>query len=920
MPIKALSTRIALSVAIAAILNQSPAFAAAPMPATFNLSLLDGQNGFAINGADESDALGASVSSAGDINNDGIDDFIIGANARDFSDRPLGNLNEITAKAAIIFGSSSSIGSSSLDISSLDGSNGFLFLEDAPTTGLGISVSAAGDINNDGIDDLIMGAHTADPDGRSNAGQIYVLFGADDIGAGGNITPGNLDGSNGFTINGIKAGDNAGVTVSGVGDISGDSVDDVLIGASAATADNGIRTGQVYALLGSTGLGATGTIELSNLTANDGFVMNGISARASIGRSIGTAGDINADGIRDFIIGAPLAGPNNARTSGQSYVVFGNDTSVAGGILDLSSLNGVNGFSIDGIDGQDQSGVSVSSAGDFNGDGIDDLLIGASGAAKNNNIVNRSSGESYVVFGAPDIGNSGQLDLTILNGSNGFIIEGIAGNDGLGRSVSSAGDVNGDGSADIILGARGADPEGRSNAGQSYVVFGGSNAGGTGNLNVADLNGRNGVALNGTISDDFSGTAVSSAGDVNDDGVTDLLVGASRANRNPNDGDRSAGESYVVFMPLPDDSDSGIEPFNLNLGETRFLSFHPKDRLDSFGLSLSSESIVLIETANDGTALDYDTSLIITSVATGFEEVVASNDDIEPGINEYSRIMQTLAAGEYFVSVTSLQAGRGPVTIPSYALSVTVLEPCDVSDPALQKTLGNGQFELLSLPCQPPEGTTINDLFNDDIEGEYFDGNSGTWVVFTWDPEIFAYVNPGPNGTLEPGQGFWISQLQANGQDVILDLPQGSVTTHSTGVAASACASDTGCLSIALSDIEFPINPNTNAPVLTLPNLIGNPYDQVVTPFDEIRVTTTRGVCSIAGGGCSPTKATLPSQGGADVLGNVAFTFNPQLNDGLGDYEQIISGSVLEPWQGFWVFQLPAGIDNNPVVRFPDLR
>lgn len=203
-----------------------------------------------------------------------------------------------------------------------------------------------------------------------------------------------------------------------------------------------------------------------------------------------------------------------------------------------------------------------------------------------------------------------------------------------------------------------------------------------------------------------------------------------------------------MYMPLPDNLDSGLESFELQPGQTRFLSFHPNDRVDSFDLSLGAESIVSIETANDGTALDHDTDLALFSGDPSILTPIATNDDIEPSVNPYSRITSTLPAGQYEVSVTPKQGPNGPVTIPSYAESVSVLTPCDVSDPALQKTPGNGDFELLSLPCQPPAGTTINSLFNDDIEGEYFDGDSGTWVVFTWDPEAFDYVNPGPNGTL----------------------------------------------------------------------------------------------------------------------------------------------------------------------------
>src|SRR4028118_1412620 len=140
--------------------------------------------------------------------------------------------------------------------------------------------------------------------------------------------------------------------------------------------------------------------------------------------------------------------------------------------FNLSDLNGSNGFAINGIAADDRSGYSVSSAGDVNGDGFNDLIIGAAYADPNG--IN-AAGQSYVVF-ASNSGFGASLDLSTLNGSNGFAINGIATSDRSGSSVSSAGDVNGDGIDDLIIGAFRADPNGITDAGRSYVVFG-SNSG-----------------------------------------------------------------------------------------------------------------------------------------------------------------------------------------------------------------------------------------------------------------------------------------------------------------------------------------------------------------------------------------------------------------------------------------------------------
>ena len=173
------------------------------------------------------------------------------------------------------------------------------------------------------------------------------------------------------------------------------------------------------------------------------------------GFSVASAGDVNGDGFDDVIVGAPAASSLNGSFSGASYVVFGKATGFASNI-NLSSLDGSSGFKLSGTAYSDGSGVSVASAGDVNGDGFGDLIVGASGADANGN----ASGASYVVFGKAG-GFGSNLNLSSLNGSNGFRISGAAALDQSGRTVASAGDVNGDGFGDLIIGGQDADHERR---------------------------------------------------------------------------------------------------------------------------------------------------------------------------------------------------------------------------------------------------------------------------------------------------------------------------------------------------------------------------------------------------------------------------------------------------------------------------
>lgn len=425
--------------------------------AEFDLSKLNGVLGFRLDGVAIDDQSGWSVSSAGDFNGDGLDDLIVGAWGADPNGGESGS-------SYVVYGTASNMGAS-FDLAGLNGTNGFRIDGAAAGDESGYSVSSAGDVNGDGFDDIIIGAYSADPNGAAS-GSSYVVFGtSDNMGASFDLS--GLDGTDGFRLDGVVADDQSGWSVSSVGDFNNDGFDDLVVGAYSADPDGLGEEGASYVIFGSDDWTAdSGIVNLDDLDGADGFRLDGDTAGDESGYSVSNAGDVNGDGFDDLIIGARSAG-NNGALSGSTYIMFGTNAGVAASV-NLSGFNGTNGFRLDGAAAGDEGGYSVSSAGDINGDGFDDLIIGAWGADYNG----EDSGSTYVLFGS-DAAFSASIDLSGLDGTNGFRIDGDVAGDRSGISVSGAGDINGDGYDDLIIGADGADPNG-SESGAAYVVYGGT--------------------------------------------------------------------------------------------------------------------------------------------------------------------------------------------------------------------------------------------------------------------------------------------------------------------------------------------------------------------------------------------------------------------------------------------------------------
>ncbi|MGB0133882.1 integrin alpha [Dokdonella sp.] len=524
---------LAISAALALSLDPASAHAQLFDP-SMSLASLDGRNGFVVNATEEFTGSGKSVSNAGDINGDGIDDLLIGA--------PFSGINGYnTGSTYVVFGKTGAHASTLL-LSEIDGSNGFRMDGARQTDQSGWSVSAAGDINGDGIDDLVLGAPYTNHNG-GYSGSAYVVFGKSG-GFAPSFSLATLDGINGFRMDGVSHDDQTGDSVSNAGDINGDGIDDLIIGAFYANSTTNV-SGAAYVVFGS-GSAFRPAMQLSALNGSNGFRIEGEDSSGEFGLSVSSAGDVNGDGIGDLIIGAPRANGDSIDT-GKSYLIFGRSSGFDASFL-LSALDGDNGVRLIGASYRDESGRSVSSAGDINADGIDDVIVGAWKADNSDD----TAGSAYVVFGSKVFPSSDFL-LSSLDGSNGFRLDGVARSDYAGEIVSGAGDVNGDGVDDLLISAAHANP-GSQNAGSVYVYFGSGTAFPP-VVSLADLDGFIGMRFDGIAENDGAGHSASGAGDVNNDGVDDLIIGASGTDiAGP-----ASGSSYVVFGRRDRIFESGFE-------------------------------------------------------------------------------------------------------------------------------------------------------------------------------------------------------------------------------------------------------------------------------------------------------------------------------------------------------------------------
>jgi hypothetical protein len=373
-----------------------------------------------------------------------------------------------------------------------------------------------------------------------------------------------LNGTQGFMMTGPSAGFGSNSVMASVGDINGDGKKDFAIGTPTVTNLGGaLRAGAVTIIFGGTNVAS---VNLASLTAAQGFVIYGLQQNDNLGNSIVGLGDFNGDGKDDIAIGAPNL--SAITQNPKVYVLFGPLSST----IDLSTLNGINGFIINGQTNS-QFAAYLAGGSDINGDGKNDLIGGAPRAKPSGT----TTGAFYGIFGQATPLPT-ELNVTQLDGTNGFIAPGTAANGFLGYVVAM-GEFNGVPPADFVVGAPNVDSAGKVDNGMSYV-FSGHTGAWTSPLSLTSAL----FTASGSNDNDLAGNSVMIGGDLNHDGKQDLVIGSSPASSSV------PGNIYPLYQQ------PATNPFNLaNVDGANGSNLQGPKNGASFG-----DSIVSMDINNDG--------------------------------------------------------------------------------------------------------------------------------------------------------------------------------------------------------------------------------------------------------------------------------------------------------------------------------
>jgi len=317
-----------------------------------------------------------------------------------------------------------------------------------------------------------------------------------------------------------------GASSSGAGDVDGDGISDIVVGAPGADNRSHNTGGNAYIIRGSADVDTE--IDLKFPPSDSVVVLEGATPGDQLGFSVSNAGDVNGDGIDDFIVGAPGAVStdpiHHEPDTGRAYIIYGSPNLPP--TIDVSSL-GSAGITMIGGQEDGRFGSAVSGAGDFNGDGYGDVLVGAPNEEHNQN---GDAGAAYLILGGPSL--SSWMDFS--TAQSGVAVFKTGGHDNrVGSSVADLEDFNGDGHTDIAIASLRFGDAANPAAGRAWIIFGGSTPSAEINLNELSDSGLSGVTIRTPVANDEVGQSISCAGDADADGDTEVLVTRSLDDHDP---------------------------------------------------------------------------------------------------------------------------------------------------------------------------------------------------------------------------------------------------------------------------------------------------------------------------------------------------------------------------------------------------
>ena len=648
---------------------------------------------------DASDRFGIGLANMGDLNNDGVTDLAAGAFGDDTGNTDRGGVYIINLKTISPDGNGSVSSSAEINDST---TNGPTLTDDDR---FGTSVANIGDLNNDGVDDIVVGAR-ADDNGGTDRGAIHIMF---------LNTDGSVDSTveiNDATTNGpvLSDGDRFGISVANIGDLNNDGVNDI---AAGALDDNGgTDRGAIHIMFMTTaGAMASATVEINSASSPGPSIIDG----DFFGASIANIGDLNNDGVDDLAVGA-RDDDDGGSGRGAVHILYMNTDGSIDSTVEINSATS-NGPVLSDADGL---GNAIANIGDLNNDGVNDIAV----AANKDDAGGDLRGTIHIMF----MNTNGSIDSTVEINSSTSNGPTLSDGDRFGASIVNMGDLNGDGVTDIAVGAN-SDDGTSTDRGAIHIMFLNTDGSVDSTVEINDVT-TNGPTL--VDSDLFAGS-ISNMGDLNNDGVTDILSAAER----DDNGGTDKGAAHILFM----DKTTIVTNVNSTTTDGTYSTIgNVIDVVATFSetVTVTGTPQLTLETGTTDRVLDYATGSGTDKLT--FQYTVQSGDS---------------SSDLDYVATSSLSSGTSVTasTSPNSNAVLTLPTPGELG------SIGFNQALVISSPTSPSAGDFLQSITNADGDGGAFTSGVLYNIATNSTNHIFAALSTDDKISKFTSSGIFLSDL-----------------------------------------------------------------------------------------------------------------------------------------------------------------